>query len=141
MKSFITVTLLSAALLVAPAAQSASYQDRAMGTGAVVGATTGAVIGSSHNQVVQGAIFGAVLGTIAGAIIANQQQSVHIVQRQPRTHYKPVRHHYQPQAHYKPVRHYNQRPNYEQSYSRSNNRQHNQYAARRDYDHERRERH
>ena len=114
MKSFITTALLSTALLAAPVAQAASYQDRAMGTGAVVGATTGAVIGSSHHQAVEGAIFGAVLGTIAGAIIANQHQPVHIVKRQPQTHYKPwahykqTRHHYQPRAHYKQARHHYQ---------------------------------
>jgi uncharacterized protein YcfJ len=127
MKSFITAALLITALLIAPVTQAASYQDRAMATGAVVGATTGAVIGSGHNQVIEGAIFGAVLGTIAGAIIANQHRPAYVVQHQPRAHYKPVRHQYE-------------RRSYKQSYSRSNNRQHNQYATTRSYDHERRER-
>jgi len=85
-KTLAIATLLSTALLASSPAQAASYQDRAMTTGAVVGATTGAVVGSNSNQAVEGAIFGAVLGTIAGAIIANQHQPVTVVH----TGHRPV---------------------------------------------------
>jgi len=124
MQPFITAVLLTTALLIAPVAQSASYQDRAMATGTVVSATTGAVVGSGQNQAVEGAIFGAVLGTIAGAFIASQHQPVYVVRHQPRPHYKPVRHHHE-------RRHF---------YSRSYNRQYNRYTVRRDYGHERSDR-
>ena len=83
-KRLAIATLLSTALLASPVTQAASYQDRAMTTGAVVGATSGAVIGSNSNQAVEGAIFGAVLGTIAGAIIAQNQQPVTVVHTQRR---------------------------------------------------------
>ena len=127
MKRIITTALLTSALLAAPVAQAASYQDRSMATGAVVGATTGAVVGSSHNQAVQGAIFGAVLGTIAGVVISSQHQPVHVVKQHPRPHYKPVAHHkHRAQKVY---------------YSRSNNRNHGLYADSHSYRHERGDRH
>jgi len=88
MKRIISAALLSTALLAAPFAQAASYQDRTMATGAVVGATAGAVIGSNSNQAIEGAVFGAVLGTIAGVMIASNNQPVHVVQ--------PVRHYQKP---------------------------------------------
>ena len=128
MKRMITAALLTSALLAAPVAQAASYQDRAMATGAVVGATTGAVVGSSHNQAVEGAIFGAVLGTIAGAVIASQHQPVYVAQQQPRPHYKPVSHHYQPRTQ-------------KASYSHNHNRKHDRNADSRSYGHERGGRH
>ena len=119
MKRIITAALLTSALLAAPVAQAASYQDRAMATGAVVG--------SSHNQAVQGAIFGAVLGTIAGVVISSQHQPVHVVKQHPRPHYKPVAHHkHRAQKVY---------------YSRSNNRNHGLYADSHSYRHERGDRH
>ena len=85
-KTLAIATLLSTALLASSPAQAASYQDRAMTTGAVVGATTGAVVGSNSNQTVEGAIFGAVLGTIAGAIIANNNHQATVVH----TRHRPV---------------------------------------------------
>ncbi|MDT8376576.1 MAG: glycine zipper domain-containing protein [Mariprofundaceae bacterium] len=92
MKKTLTIaTLLSTALLASPPVQAASYQDRAMTTGAVVGATTGAVVGSNSNQAVEGAIFGAVLGTIAGAIIADQYRPAPVVYT--RTHRPVVKRH------------------------------------------------
>jgi len=103
MKRIIIASMLSTALLAAPVAQAASNQDRAMATGAVVGATAGGVIGSSHNQALEGAIFGAVLGTIAGAVIASNNQPVYVAPQ--RTHYQPVRH-YKYVRHYRPVRQY-----------------------------------
>ncbi len=97
-KNLLSATLLSTALLAAPVSQAASYQDRAMTTGAVVGATTGAVVGSNNNQAVEGAIFGAVLGTIAGAVIASQAEPVTVVHTRPvvsRVYYpRTVRHVY-----------------------------------------------
>jgi len=122
MKSLITAVLLSAALLAAPVSQAASYQDRAMTTGAVVGATTGAVVGAGSNQVVEGAIFGAVLGTMAGAIIGSQYQPVYVVEHE--------RH----RPHYRPVRYEHER---EHSYSRERGRYHDQRSrghGRRDRD-------
>ena len=56
MKRIISATLLSAALLAAPLAQAASYQDRAMATGAVVGASTGAVVGSGRVRMWRGGL-------------------------------------------------------------------------------------
>jgi len=97
MKRIAIATLLSTALLAAPVAQAASNQDRAMATGAVIGATAGGVVGSSRNQALEGAIFGAVLGTIAGAVIASNSQPAYVAPQ--RTHYQPVRH-------YKTVRYY-----------------------------------
>ena len=118
MKSFITAALLTTALLAAPVAQAASYQDRTMATGAVVGATAGAVVGSAQNQVVEGAVFGAILGTIAGVVIASQNEPVYVV-HQPAAHHEGRRDH---------------RP----SYSRQ---QQNRHATSRGYDHERIGRH
>lgn len=92
MKSWITAALLGTTLFTASASLAASYEDRAMATGAVVGATTGAVAGSGYNQAVEGAIFGAILGTVAGAVIASRQQPVYVVTHRPRPHYRPVRH-------------------------------------------------
>ncbi|OIQ01259.1 MAG: hypothetical protein COS82_01890 [Zetaproteobacteria bacterium CG06_land_8_20_14_3_00_59_53] len=106
MKRIITAALLSTALLAAPMAQAASYQDRTMATGAVVGATAGAVVGSNSNQAVEGAIFGAVLGTIAGAMIASANQPAYqqVYVAQPQHHYRPTAYHYQPRVqHYRPV--------------------------------------
>ncbi len=97
MKRIVIATMLSTALLAAPVAQAASNQDRAMATGAVIGATAGGVVGSSRNQALEGAIFGAVLGTIAGAVIASNSQPVYVA---------PLRTHYQPVRHYKGVRQY-----------------------------------
>jgi len=143
MKRFLSAVVLTSALLAAPVIQAASYQDRAMGTGAVVGATTGAVIGSSQNQAVEGAIFGAILGTIAGAVIASQHQPAYVVHQQPRTHYQPVAQHHEhrmqkptyvarhhPRSHYKPVTHQYER-------RMQNNRQHERYVASNSYGHER----
>lgn len=75
-KTLIIATLLTTAMFAALPAHAASYQDRAMTTGALFGGATGAAIGSNSNQAVEGAIFGAVLGTIAGAIIADNHQPV-----------------------------------------------------------------
>ena len=103
MKRIVIATLLSTALLAAPVAQAASNQDRAMATGAVIGATAGGVVGSSRNQALEGAIFGAVLGTIAGAVIASNSEPAYVAPK--RTHYQPVRH-YKSSRHYKTVRYY-----------------------------------
>lgn len=136
MKRIITITLLTTALLAAPVVQAASYQDRAMATGAVVGATTGAVAGSSSDQAVQGAIFGAVLGTIAGAVIASQyqEQVIYVAPHQPRVHHKPAVARYE---------HRVQRPAYshdrQSRQARSNNRQYSRYADNHNYGHERRD--
>jgi len=92
MKRILSAVVVTTALFAAPVVQAASYQDRAMGTGAVVGATTGAVIGSGQNQAVQGAIFGAVLGTIAGAVIASQHQPAAYVVQQPRPRHQAYTH-------------------------------------------------
>ena len=99
MKKSIAITaMLTAALFTSSLAQAASYQDRAMTTGAVFGGTTGAVIGSNSNQAVEGAIFGALLGTIAGVIIADQHRPAPVVY----THHRPVvkRHVY---SHHRPA--------------------------------------
>jgi len=125
MKSFYTAVLLTVALLASPVARAASYQDRTIATGAVIGATTGAVVGSSRNQAVEGAIFGAVLGTIAGVVIASQSQPTYVVQHQPRPHYRPVRHEYERKH----------------AYSRPSNRQHDRYATTRGYEHDHHGRH
>jgi hypothetical protein len=85
-KSIAIAAMLTAALFALSPAQAASYQDRAMATGAVFGGTTGAAIGSNSNQAVEGAIFGAVLGTIAGIIIADQHRPAPVVY----THHRPV---------------------------------------------------
>ncbi len=122
MKRIITATLLSTALLVAPLAQAASYQDRTMATGAVVGATTGAVVGSGSNQMLEGAIIGAVFGTIAGAVIGNQHQPVYVT-HQSHHQYKPVAHRYE-------------RRDYRPSYSRSHNRRDNRHVEYRGRDRE-----
>jgi len=95
MKRIVIATMLSTALLAAPVVQAASNQDRAMATGAVVGATAGGMIGSGHNQALQGAIFGAVLGTIAGAVIASNSQPVYVEER---THHQPQVKHYRKTA-------------------------------------------
>jgi len=101
MKRIFSAALLSTALLAAPFAQAASYQDRTMATGAVVGATAGAVVGSNSNQAIEGAVFGAVLGTIAGAMIASANQPAVYVA--PQQHYRPAAHHYQPRVqHHQP---------------------------------------
>jgi hypothetical protein len=78
-KSIAIAATLTAALFASSPVQAASYQDRAMTTGAVFGGTTGAVIGSNSNQAVEGAIFGALLGTIAGVIIADQHRPAPVV--------------------------------------------------------------
>ena len=119
MKRIITAALLSTAILAAPVAEAASGQDRAMATGAVIGATSGAVIGSSHNQTLEGAFIGAVFGTIAGAVIGSQSQPTHVV-HQPRRHY------------HKPVVHHREHRAYSRSYDRHD--RHNRYNR---YDHER----
>jgi len=101
MKRIMTAALLSTALLAAPLAQAASSQDRAMATGAVVGATTGAVVGSNSNRAVEGAVFGAVMGTIAGAMIASYNEPVYVAR--PRHVERRVVHHYPPRArHHRP---------------------------------------
>jgi uncharacterized protein YcfJ len=110
-KRLAIATLLSTALLASPVTQAASYQDRAMTTGAVVGATSGAIIGSNSNQAIEGAIFGAVLGTIAGAIIASNNQPVTVVhtQRRPVVEHhvyhqpRPVVQHRVVYTHHRPV--------------------------------------
>ncbi|TLS76477.1 hypothetical protein FE236_06360 [Mariprofundus erugo] len=99
MKRILIVTALTTAMFAASVAQAASYQDRSMATGAVVGATTGAVVGSASHQVVEGAVFGAVLGTIAGAVIASQHEPVYVARNDVRPHYRPVAHVYQPRHH------------------------------------------
>lgn len=105
MKRIMTAALLSTALLAAPLAQAASSQDRAMATGAVVGATTGAVVGSNSNRAVEGAVFGAVMGTIAGAMIASYNEPVyvarprHVEQRRVVHRHKPRVRHYRPHVH------------------------------------------
>ena len=103
MKRIVIATIISTVLLASPVAQAASNQDRAMATGAVIGATAGGVVGASRNQALEGAIFGAVLGTIAGAVIASNSQPVYVAPQRP--HYQPVRH-YKPSRHYKTVRYY-----------------------------------
>jgi len=153
MKRILIATMLSTALLAAPVAQAASNQDRAMATGAVVGATAGGVVGASQNQALEGAIFGAVLGTIAGAVIASNQQAVYVAPQ--RTHYQPVvRHHlpvvrhYQPVVHhYKPVvKRYQPQANHYQprvrqvAYARPQQHRSERYVAPRSYGHERGER-
>ncbi len=115
MKRIITAALLTSAMLAAPFAQAASYQDRSMATGTVVGATTGAVVGSGNNQLVEGAVFGAVLGTIAGALLASQHQPAYVVQ-QPRTHHRSV------------VVHHTKHRSQKASYSHSSNRKQSRYA-------------
>jgi len=90
MKQFLSAIVLSSALLAAPMAH-AGNQDRAMATGAVVGATTGAVVGSSTNQAVQGAFVGAVFGTIAGAILASASEPEYVVVREPHREYREQR--------------------------------------------------
>jgi len=96
MKRIMSAALLSTALLAAPVAQAASSQDRAMATGAVIGATTGAVIGSGHQRAVEGALVGAVFGTVAGAIIASSyDQPVYVAQARPHVrhvYYRPAKH-------------------------------------------------
>lgn len=99
MKRMLMVTALTTAMFAAPVVQAASYQDRTMATGAVVGATTGAVVGSASHQVVEGAVFGAVLGTIAGAVIASQHEQVYVARNDVHPHYKPVAHAYKPRGH------------------------------------------
>ena len=143
MKAFITAALLSVTLLAAPIAQAASYQDRAMATGAVVGATTGAVVGSAQNQAFEGALFGAVLGTIAGAVIGNQQQPVHVVHQPAPRHYKPVRHverrHvYARSSHNSRHEYVNERSS---AYAEHDNRQPKHYVASRSDGHGRYDRH
>ncbi len=96
-KPLAIAAMLTAALFTSSTAQAASYQDRAMTTGAVFGGATGAAVGSSSNRAIEGAIFGAVLGTIAGAIIADQYRPTPVVQ----TYHRPVvrRHHAYRQHH------------------------------------------
>ena len=133
-KPIAIVAMLIAALFASSAAQAASYQDRAMTTGAVFGGATGAAVGSNSNQAVEGAIFGAVLGTIAGAIIANQYRPAPVVQ----THHRPVvkRHVY---SHHRPaVKHHTfkqQRRLHRVTEQRAHHRQ-NRYVAR-GYGHQR----
>ena len=103
MKSFISVAVLSVALFAAPATQAASYQDRTMATGAVVGAATGAAVGAGSNQVVEGAIFGAVLGTVAGAIIGSQhRETVYVSNHRDRSRHGHARS-YERRHDHKPV--------------------------------------
>jgi len=96
MKRIISAALLSTALLAAPVAQAASNQDRAMATGAVVGATTGAVVGSGSHRAFEGAMVGAVLGTIAGAMIAIADEPVYVAT--PRHYDRPKVQHYRSHA-------------------------------------------
>lgn len=97
-KSIAIAAMLTTALFASSPVQAASYQDRAMTTGAVFGGATGAAIGSSSNQAVEGAIFGALLGTIAGIIIADRYHPEPVVQ----IHHRPVvkRHIY---SHHRPA--------------------------------------
>lgn len=88
MKRLMTATALTLSLLAAPLAQAASYQDRAIANGAVIGTAAGAVVGASQNQPVEGALFGAVLGTIAAAIIASQIEPAYAVEYHPYPHYR-----------------------------------------------------
>jgi len=90
MKQFLSAIVLTSAMLAAPLAH-AGNQDRAMATGAVVGATTGAVVGSSTNQAVEGAFVGAVFGTIAGAILADASEPEYVVIREPQREYREQR--------------------------------------------------
>jgi len=119
MKRIMTTALLSTALLAAPVAQAASNQDRAMATGAVVGATTGAVIGSGHQRAIEGALVGAVFGTVAGAMIASANEPIYVAHER---HYQPRVRHYQP-----PVR--------KVVYVRPVHRQSERHAAPRSYGH------
>lgn len=92
MKRITTATLLFTALFAASVAETASYEDKAMATGAVIGATTGAVIGSTSNKTAEGAVAGALLGTVAGAVIASQSEPTVVVQP-PAPHKQVVRRH------------------------------------------------
>jgi uncharacterized membrane protein len=94
MKRLMTIAVLVLTLLAAPLAQAASYQDRVIANGAVIGTATGAVVGASQNQPVEGALFGAVLGTIAGAIIASQIEPAYAVEYHPAPHYREQRYEY-----------------------------------------------
>jgi len=139
MKRIVIATMLSTALLAAPVAQAASNQDRAMATGAVVGATAGGVIGAGQNQAVQGAIFGAVLGTIAGAVIASNSQPVYVEPQ--RTYHKPAVRHYQPHVqHYKPRTQYRQPAVRKVVYVQPQRQHKVRYVASRSRDHDYRER-
>jgi len=91
-KNLVIAAMLTTALFASSVTPAASYQDRAMATGAIFGGATGAAIGSGTNQAVEGAIFGAVFGTIAGAIIADHHQPEYVVYHHPRPYRKHVIH-------------------------------------------------
>ena len=147
MKTLVTTAVLSVALLAAPASQAASYQDRTMATGAVIGATTGAAVGAGSNQVVEGAIFGAVLGTVAGAIIGSQyKEPVYVSNHRHRPRHGHVRS-YERRHQHKPVyvsghRHrskYEHARGYERkrAYSRHDRRDRSRYSDHRRRSHDR----
>lgn len=67
----------------------AGPQERAMVTGAAIGATAGAVIGSQTHETAQGALVGAMFGAIAGAILSD----AHAAPVQYRVHQPVAVHH------------------------------------------------
>ena len=70
-----------------------NYEDRAVATGVVIGASAGAVIGSQNGRTAEGAIIGGIMGAVAGAILANNtyvesrpevyRHTVHVRQHKP----------------------------------------------------------
>lgn len=77
----------------------AGQQERAMVTGAFLGAMSGAAIGSNSGEAGKGAVVGAFVGAIAGAVLSD-------VNRQPMV----VTHHPQPRVVYSRQAHCSARP-------------------------------
>ncbi len=101
MRKLVFLTILFS-LASAPAV-AGNYQDRAVATGVVIGASAGAVIGAQNGRTAEGAIIGGVMGAVAGAIFANNtyveprpevyRRTVYVRQHKPYRHHKDRRLH------------------------------------------------
>ena len=113
--------------LAASPAIAGSYQDRAVATGVVIGASAGAVIGSQNGKTAEGAMIGGIMGAVAGAILANNTYVKPTPKVYRRTVY--VRQPKQYNRHYgQPVSHVRQSQKYAHRLNRHRNHGHHKYG-------------